>query len=307
MPSQQELEIERSRDNEERKILGWIYDISNPSDNSIVALPSRGLKFKLLEPAFSTTLSQAASGPRTSNPDAFIESDFADRPNLVIEAKLGIRTEAEFRRQFNEHFNIDSSNYRACSTASYDLVYLAKPSVINEISSILASQVQSSSGRRVVLWRLLPGEKIELADPARPNHSDLVLNSILSKGIPLSSQPKTPILFLRKSPMNLKAQALLTHLFMKGLPTRSKEFTISYVRSSIFPLQLEEDEIRRILRFCKDAVLVNWKGREEFELNVTYGNIASESTFFLRVQALSSPESLLRADTKQVGLRGWLE
>ena len=291
-------EVDRSRDNEERKALGWLCDISTAQQTGTANLTNCGLLFKILEPTFSTTL----SGNRESNPDAFIESSSSSKPNLVVELKLGIYSEVELHKQFNEHYNISGSNLKTCATSAYDLVYLAKHSVIHQIGISLAPKVASSSGRRVVLWRLIPGERIELADPSKPNHSDPNLNTLLGQGITLTRQPRTPILFLKRSPVNLKAQAILTRLLMKGIATKSGEFGIDDICASIFPVQLKPDEIRRVLGFCEETDLIGWRGTDEFSLQVTYGNTASVSTFFQRVQQLGSPETLATVDSEQMGL-----
>jgi hypothetical protein len=290
-------EVERSRDNEERKVLGWLYDISDPQNVGEHNLNSCGLSFKILEPTFSTTL----AGNRESNPDAFIESSSPDRPNLVMEVKLGIFTEAELHKQFNEHVNIAPGNFRTCATTAYDLVYLAKPSIIQQIGMSLAPKIASSSGRRIVLWRLDAG-RIELADSSKPNHSDAQLNTLLSQGITISRQPKTPILFLKRSPINLKAQAILTSLFMRGIATKIGDFTVSDIRSAVFPIQLDFQEIMTILRYCKEGDLINWNGREDFSLSVAYGNTTSVSTFFQHLQELETQAKSKRVSAKQTGI-----
>ena len=94
---------------------------------------------------------------------------------------------------------------------------------------------------------------------------------------------------------------------MRGIPTRSNEFTIGQIRTIVFPVQLELDEIMKILRFCKDADLISWKGREGFDLNVTYGSISSMSAFFQSVQELGSPKSKLKVDSKQTGIMNFTQ
>jgi hypothetical protein len=298
-------ELECRRDTEEKNILGWLYDVS--TQDASVNLTSCRLEFKLLEPTFQTTLAGSDDGSRESNPDAFIESHDATRPNLVVEVKLGIYSENDFRKQFNEHNNIGPVNFRACATSAYDLVYLAKHTVLERVSGLLAPRIASSSGRRVVLWRLVPGERIELFDPSKPNHTDSDLNKLLGHGLILSRHPRTPILFLRRSPIHVKAQAILTQLFASGIATKSAAFSVDDIRQAILPTELEEDEIRRILGFCKDVELIEWKGRDDFSLKVVYGNMLSTSTFFQNIQDLRSLAKTKRADVTQRGLEKYLK
>lgn len=300
-------ELEQSRDNEERKTLGWLYDVSTPQATPYPNLTNCRLEFKLLEPTFQTTLSSSEGAGRESNPDAFIESHDASLPNLVVEAKLGIYSENEFRKQFNEHSNISPVNFRACPTTAYDLVYLGKRTVVERIAGLLAPQIAGSSGRRVVLWRLTPGERIDLFDQAKPNHTDSNLNKLLGDGLILSRQPRTPILFLKKSPIQLKAQAILTQLFTIGLATKSATFSVDDIRHAILPIRLEEDEIRRILGFCRDVDLINWKGHDDFSLAVIYGNMSSISAFFQNIRDVRSLARAKRADATQRGLEKYMK